>query len=119
MGAILPAVEDRLKVLVLIGPGFWLQKRFPAADQINFAPHVKVPVLMLNGLFYFIFPTAVSQEPMFRLLGTSSEKKRRVVYDAGHDIPHTGNDQRNARMAGPIFRTREVALSKKQRIPQE
>ena len=87
MGAILPAVEDRLKVLVLIGPGFWLQKRFPAADQINFAPHVKVPVLMLNGRFDFIFPTAVSQEPMFRLLGTSSEKKRRVVYDAGHDIP--------------------------------
>jgi formylglycine-generating enzyme required for sulfatase activity/cephalosporin-C deacetylase-like acetyl esterase/predicted Ser/Thr protein kinase len=87
MGAILPAMEARFKALVLIGPGFWLQKRFPAADQINFAPRVKAPVLMLNGRFDFIFPTASSQEPMFRLLGTPNEHKRRVVYDSGHDIP--------------------------------
>jgi formylglycine-generating enzyme required for sulfatase activity/tRNA A-37 threonylcarbamoyl transferase component Bud32/cephalosporin-C deacetylase-like acetyl esterase len=89
MGAILPAMEDRFKALVLIGPGFWLQKRFPTADQINFAPRVKTPVLMLNGRFDFIFPTGTSQEPMFRLLGTPSEHKRRVVYDTGHDIPRS------------------------------
>jgi eukaryotic-like serine/threonine-protein kinase len=87
MGAILPAMEDRFKALVLICPGFWLQKRFPAADQISFAPQVKAPVLMLNGRFDFYFPTASSQEPMFRLLGTPPEHKRRVVYDSGHDIP--------------------------------
>jgi eukaryotic-like serine/threonine-protein kinase len=28
-----------------------------------------------------------SQEPMFRLLGTPKESKRRVVYETGHDIP--------------------------------
>jgi serine/threonine protein kinase/formylglycine-generating enzyme required for sulfatase activity/cephalosporin-C deacetylase-like acetyl esterase len=89
MGAILPALEDRFKALVLICPGFYKQKRFPAADQINFAPRVKTPVLMLNGRFDFIFPTASSQEPMFRLLGTSPEHKRRMVYDTGHDIPRT------------------------------
>ena len=87
MGAILPAMEDRLKVLILVCPGFYMQKRFPAADQINFAPRVKAPVLMLNGRFDFVFPTASSQEPMFRLLGTPNEHKRRVVYDTGHDIP--------------------------------
>jgi len=87
MGAILPAMEDRLKALVLICPGFWLEKRFPAADQINFAPRVKAPVLMLNGRFDFYFPTDSSQEPMFRLLGTPPEHKRRVLYDTGHDIP--------------------------------
>ena len=52
-------------------------------------PRVKAPVLMLNGRFDFIFPTASSQEPMFRLLGTPKEQKRRVVYDTGHDIPRT------------------------------
>jgi formylglycine-generating enzyme required for sulfatase activity/tRNA A-37 threonylcarbamoyl transferase component Bud32/dienelactone hydrolase len=87
MGAILPAMEERLKALVLIGPGFYMQKRFPAADQINFAPRVKAPVLMLNGRYDFIFPANSSQEPMFRLLGTPAEDKRRILYDSGHDIP--------------------------------
>jgi eukaryotic-like serine/threonine-protein kinase len=89
MGAILPAVEDRLKALVLLGPGFYLQKRLPEVDQLNFAPRVKVPVLMLNGRFDFIYPPETSQEPMFRLLGTPKEQKRRVVYGTGHDIPRT------------------------------
>ena len=90
MGAIFPAMEDRLKALVLIGPGFYMEKRFPAADQINFAPRVKAPVLMLNGRFDFLFPTASSQEPMFHLLGTPQEHKRRVLYDTGHDdIPRS------------------------------
>lgn len=87
MGALLPAVEDRLKALILISPGFYLQKHLPEADQLNFAPRVKAPVLMLNGRFDFIFPVGSSQEPMFRLLGTLAEHKRRVLYDAGHDIP--------------------------------
>jgi len=87
MGSLLPAVEARFKALVLILPGFYLQKRLPEVDQLNFAPRVKAPVLMLNGRFDFIFPTESSQEPMFRLLGTPKEHKRRVVYDTGHDIP--------------------------------
>jgi len=87
MGGLLPAVETRLKALVLVSPGFYLQERFPEVDQVNFAPRVKAPVLMLNGRYDFIWPPAVSQEPMYRLLGTPSEHKRRVVYDSGHDIP--------------------------------
>ncbi len=87
MGAILPAVEPRLKALVLLSAGFSLQKVYPEADQINFASRVKAPVLALNGRYDFYYPTVSSQEPMFRLLGTPSDKKRRVVYDTGHDVP--------------------------------
>jgi serine/threonine protein kinase/formylglycine-generating enzyme required for sulfatase activity/cephalosporin-C deacetylase-like acetyl esterase len=87
MGAILPAVENRIKALVLIAPGFYLEKCPPEVDQLNFAPRVKAPVLMLNGRFDFIFPPGSSQEPMFRLLGTPNYEKRRVVYDTGHNIP--------------------------------
>ena len=87
MGAVLPAVEQRIKAVVLVCPGFYLQKRSPEADQINFAPQVTAPVLMLNGRFDFLFPTGSSQEPMFRLLGTPKKDKRRVLYDTGHDIP--------------------------------
>jgi hypothetical protein len=86
-GAVQPAVEDRIKACVLILPGFYLQKCLPEVDQLNFAPHVKVPVLMLNGRFDSIFPVDTAQIPMFRMLGTPKEQKRRVVYDTGHNIP--------------------------------
>ena len=89
MGGLLPAVETRFKALILITPGLWLQQPLPEVDQVNFAPHVKAPVLMLNGRFDFIYPPKISQEPMFRLLGTPPEQKRRVVYDTAHDVPRT------------------------------
>ena len=89
MGGLLPAVETRFKALILLSPGFFLQDRLPEVDQLNFAPHVKAPVLMLNGRYDFLWPPRISQEPMFRLLGTSTEHKRRVVYDTGHDVPRT------------------------------
>ena len=56
---------------------------------MNFAPRVTMPVLMLNGRFDYFFPTATSQEPMFALLGTPPEHKRRVVYETSHAIPRT------------------------------
>jgi formylglycine-generating enzyme required for sulfatase activity/dienelactone hydrolase len=90
LGALLPALESRLKVLVLISPGFYLQKRLPEANQLNFAPHVKIPVLMLNGQYDYIFPVGLSQEPLYREIGTPASQKRRVVYDCGHDIPLSG-----------------------------
>jgi serine/threonine protein kinase/dienelactone hydrolase len=89
MGALLPALEDRLRALVLISPGLFLQKPLPEVDQLNFVPRVKVPTLMLSGRFDFIFPVGTSQEPMFRLLGTPKEDKRRVLYETAHDIPRT------------------------------
>jgi eukaryotic-like serine/threonine-protein kinase len=42
---------------------------------------------MLNARFDWMFPPESSQEPMYRLLGTPKEQKRRVVYNTGHDIP--------------------------------
>ena len=87
LGALLPAVENRFKALVLIAAGFYLNKRLPEADPLNFAPRVKAPALILNGRFDFMFPTGLSQEPFMRLLGTPKEHKRRMVYEAGHDIP--------------------------------
>jgi cephalosporin-C deacetylase-like acetyl esterase len=87
MGSVLPAVEPRIKVCVLVVPGFNLQRSLPEVDELNFAPRVKVPVLMLNGRFDFGYPVETSQEPMFRLLGTAKEHKRRIVYDTSHNIP--------------------------------
>jgi pimeloyl-ACP methyl ester carboxylesterase len=87
MGAVMPAVENRLKVSVLTGPGFSLQRTRPEVDQINFAPRVTIPTLMLNGRYDFINPIESSQIPMYRLLGTPKEHKRHAVFEGGHVIP--------------------------------
>jgi predicted esterase len=81
------AVEPRISLGVIYMGGFQLQPSLPEADAVNFAPRVSVPVLMLNGRFDNFLPTASSQEPLFRLLGTPAEHKRRVVYEAAHNIP--------------------------------
>ena len=55
--------------------------------EINLAPRVNTPVLMLNGREDFTFPVARSQEPMFRTLGTPAADKRHAIYEGGHVFP--------------------------------
>ena len=54
---------------------------------MNFAPHVHVPVLMVNGRYDFASPFETSQVPLFRLLGTPERDKKHVVFDSGHVPP--------------------------------
>jgi formylglycine-generating enzyme required for sulfatase activity/dienelactone hydrolase len=84
---VLLAVEPRISLGVIYVGGFALQPSLPEVDPVNFAPRVKAPVLMLNGRFDFFYPTATSQEPMFRLLGTPAAHKRRIVFETSHAIP--------------------------------
>jgi cephalosporin-C deacetylase-like acetyl esterase len=87
LGAILPAVDERIKVCVLFAGGFDYGRTLPEVDAINFAPHVKVPTLMLNGRYDYFFGVEKSQAPMFRLLGAPEKDKRHVVFEAGHVVP--------------------------------
>jgi formylglycine-generating enzyme required for sulfatase activity len=87
IGAILPAVESRLKVSVLMGAGFYFQKARPEVDQINFAPRVTIPTLIVNGSHDFIFPSETSQKPLFRFLGTPPGHQRLASYEGGHFVP--------------------------------
>ena len=87
MAPLFLALEPRIKAAVLLGPGFYMQASLPEADPVNFAPRVRIPVLMLNGRFDFFFPTDSSQEPMFKLLGTPDDHKNRLLYDTSHTVP--------------------------------
>jgi formylglycine-generating enzyme required for sulfatase activity/dienelactone hydrolase/predicted Ser/Thr protein kinase len=89
MGAIIPAVEERLKAAVLYVAGFYLQRTLPEVDQINFVSRVRIPVLMLNGKYDYYYPPETSQKPMFVLLGTSAEHKRQIIYDSSHLVPRS------------------------------
>ena len=81
------AVEPRFKTALVLLGGFYVQASRPEVEAINFAPHVTLPLLMLNGHFDFFYPEDTTQIPMFRLFGTPDANKRRVAYDTGHNIP--------------------------------
>jgi len=84
LGNILPAVENRIKVAVLLSGGFDFEKKLPEVDEINFAPRVKVPTLMVNGRYDHFFPLETSQNVMYRFLGTPEKDKRHAVLNGGH-----------------------------------
>jgi pimeloyl-ACP methyl ester carboxylesterase len=58
----------------------------PEVTEYNFAPRVRVPVLMINGRYDVLFPLETNQRPMFEMLGTRAEDKRHILYDAGHGV---------------------------------
>jgi dienelactone hydrolase len=78
--------DKRFKVAVLRLAGLPSRKIASAFDPFNFAPRVKIPVLMLNGKYDYIFPHETSQKPLFEALGTPPKDKRLVVYETAHSV---------------------------------
>jgi formylglycine-generating enzyme required for sulfatase activity/dienelactone hydrolase len=89
MGGIIPAIEQRIKVIILNVGGMVMNKSLPEVDQINYLPRVRQPVLMLNGAYDMYFPVETSQKPLFRFLGTPENQKKMIVYPSGHVVPQT------------------------------
>jgi cephalosporin-C deacetylase-like acetyl esterase len=87
MGGIVPAIEPRIKVVVLALGGLDFHRSLPEVDTINFTSRVKQPVLMLNGRYDFFFPLESTQDPFYQLLGSKKDQKKRMLYETGHNIP--------------------------------
>ena len=92
-GPVLMATEARLTTGIFIVGGICGCKRPPQVDPANFAPHVKIPILMINGEHDFIFPYEMSQRTLYNLLGTPTEHKKHIVYPGGHSIAWEYHDQ--------------------------
>jgi dienelactone hydrolase len=86
MGAIIPAVENRIGASILIAGGITGLGR-PEVNDINYVGHVRTPTLMLNGRYDVIFPPEISSGPMFKLLGTAPENKKYLLYETDHIPP--------------------------------
>jgi len=84
MGAIIPAVEDRLSLSILVSAGFPSSKPYPEADAINYISRVEVPTLILNGRYDATFPFENNVIPFFNFLGTPEDDKRLYLIDSGH-----------------------------------
>lgn len=85
-GVRLIALEPRLKVGLLLS-GRAYEREWPAeVDPFNFAPRVRVPILMANGRHDFVVPLESSQIPLFQALGTPEKDKRHFIVDAAHGV---------------------------------
>jgi predicted esterase len=91
LGAIIPAVEDRLKASVMLAGGFDLvnPRPLPEANDINYVTRVKTPTLMINGKYDSFLPYETTIKPMFDLLGTLDEHKELKLYETDHIPPRT------------------------------
>jgi hypothetical protein len=85
----MPAVEKRLRVIVLNVEGMEMERALPEVDQINYLPRVKQPIRVLNGIYDMFFPIETSEKPMFALLGTPAEDKKNIIYASGHLVSRT------------------------------
>jgi eukaryotic-like serine/threonine-protein kinase len=81
---LLAAIEERVKVGILLGGGLDFERALPEADPFNFAPHVRQPMLMVNGRYEYILPVATNQVPLFERLGSAPEHKRHAIFETGH-----------------------------------
>jgi dienelactone hydrolase len=86
LGAIIPAVEDRLSANILLAGGLGGRGR-PEAHELNYLTRVRNPTLMLNGRYDNLFDLERRVRPMFDLLGTPAEHKRLILYDTDHIPP--------------------------------
>ena len=83
-GVRLTALETRLKASVLMGGGMLPVRSSSEIDEVNFAPRIRVPTLMLNGRSDYTYPYDSSQLPLFRLLGPSGDRKAHATFEGGH-----------------------------------
>jgi eukaryotic-like serine/threonine-protein kinase len=87
-GGIIPAVEERLKVNILIVGGYYNPGRpLPEADAVNYVPRIKIPTLMLNGRHDYIVSLETDALPFFNSLGTPAKDKKLCLYESDHYIP--------------------------------
>jgi eukaryotic-like serine/threonine-protein kinase len=86
MGAIIPAVDPRIKTCLIVLGGLDFARSLPEVDIINFVSRVKQPTLMLNGRYDFFFPIESTQEPFFQWLGSKKGEKKHLVFETGHNV---------------------------------
>jgi eukaryotic-like serine/threonine-protein kinase len=82
-GVRLIALERRFKAAALTSGGLMAYQP-QETDAWNYAPRVRIPVLMLNGRDDFLFPVETVQKPLFNALGTPAPDKKYVQFEGGH-----------------------------------
>jgi len=95
-GAVAPmmvALEDRIRVAVIIVGGLLMQDTQPMADPFHFLPRVTQPTIMINARFDSFYPLETSGRPFFDNLGTPEDQRKLVIIDANHGVLSYARDR--------------------------
>jgi formylglycine-generating enzyme required for sulfatase activity/dienelactone hydrolase len=84
-GSLVLALDNRPKIGVLASGGFSTYRKKPEIDELNFAPRVRIPILMINGKYDLVFPQRL-QKALFDFLGTPADQKKHVLLEMGHGL---------------------------------
>ncbi len=76
-------MEDRIKAVIMLDGGFYNEKPLPGTDQVDFAPHLKAPALLIAGKYDWIF---MSKDALVRMLGAPDAEKNVVLFETAHDV---------------------------------
>jgi hypothetical protein len=88
-GAVIPAVDDRLKASIILYGGLTgLPDDPPESDFRNYLAHVKVPTLILAGRNNLEYPLERAVRPMLNLMGTPMDRKNLIIYEDPYSAPH-------------------------------
>jgi eukaryotic-like serine/threonine-protein kinase len=79
-------LQNRLKTAVFLDGGYFLDPPPPGGDQADFAPRMKMPLLMVNGRYDYVFSVNLSQDPMFAMVGTPPADKQHILLETSHDV---------------------------------
>jgi serine/threonine protein kinase/dienelactone hydrolase len=82
-GVAYTALEERFKAVVFLDGGFYDERPLPGTDQVDFAPRLKAPVLMVSGKFDYVLG---AKETILQLFGTPPADKKSVMFDTSHDV---------------------------------
>lgn len=89
LGVIFAGLEARFKAVIFLDGGFFSEKPLPGANQADFAPRIKAPVLLVASKFDWIF---YGKDALLQLLGTPHTNKRAVTFDTVHDVSEQRTD---------------------------
>jgi predicted esterase len=80
------AIEERIKLGILILFGVQSSDEYPWYDQINYLPRVKIPMLLLAGRYDPDY-SMKQQQAFYDFLGTPENEKEWKIYESTHYIP--------------------------------
>ena len=85
-GTMMIPLEPRFRAAILAYCGIPAVRQPDGTDPLDFAPRIKIPVLLVEGREDFAYPYLTSQLPLFRLLGSGEKNKKMVLRDGGHIV---------------------------------
>jgi serine/threonine protein kinase/dienelactone hydrolase len=89
LGVNFAAVEDRIKAVIMLDGGFFNEQPLPGTDQVDFAPRLKAPALLIAGKFDWVY---LGKDALIRALGAPAADKKAVLLDTAHDVSEKRGD---------------------------